>query len=31
MEVGGDRMNFLDVTVIRDNEVIKFWYHKLFG
>ncbi|KYN26867.1 hypothetical protein ALC57_03751, partial [Trachymyrmex cornetzi] len=29
MEVGGDRLNFLDVTVIRDNELIEFdWYHK---
>ncbi|XP_018048920.1 PREDICTED: ribonuclease P protein subunit p40-like [Atta colombica] len=28
MEVGGDRMHFLDVTVIKDNEVIEFWYHK---
>ncbi|KYM98837.1 hypothetical protein ALC62_10437, partial [Cyphomyrmex costatus] len=29
MEVEGDRLNFLDVTVTRDNEVIKFdWYHK---
>ncbi|KYM93792.1 hypothetical protein ALC62_15636 [Cyphomyrmex costatus] len=29
MEVGGDRLNFLDVKVIRDNELIEFdWYHK---
>ncbi|KYM98813.1 hypothetical protein ALC62_10460, partial [Cyphomyrmex costatus] len=29
MEVGGDRLNFLDVTVIRNNELIEFdWYHK---
>jgi len=24
MEVGDDRLNFLDVTVIRDNELIEF-------
>jgi len=29
MEVGDDRLNFLDVTVIRNNELIEFnWYHK---
>ena len=29
MDVGGDRLNFLDVTVIRGNELVKFnWYHK---
>ena len=29
MEVGSNRLNFLDVTVIRDNELIEFnWYHK---
>ncbi|KYN21095.1 hypothetical protein ALC57_06540 [Trachymyrmex cornetzi] len=29
MEVGGDRLNFLDVTVIRGNGRIEFnWYHK---
>ncbi|KYN39722.1 hypothetical protein ALC56_05901 [Trachymyrmex septentrionalis] len=29
MEVGGDKLNFLDVTVINDNELIEFnWYHK---
>ncbi|XP_018313144.1 uncharacterized protein [Mycetomoellerius zeteki] len=29
MEVGGDRLNFLDVTVIRDDELTEFdWYHK---
>ena len=24
MEVGDDKLNFLDVTVIRDNELIQF-------
>ncbi|KYN02856.1 hypothetical protein ALC62_06323 [Cyphomyrmex costatus] len=29
MEVGGNRLNFLDVTVIRNNDLIEFnWYHK---
>ncbi|XP_018310412.1 uncharacterized protein [Mycetomoellerius zeteki] len=29
MEVGSDRLNFLDVVMIRDNETIEFdWYHK---
>jgi len=30
MEVGDDRLNFLDVTLIVNNNIIEFdWYHKL--
>jgi len=29
MEIGGDKLNFLDVTLIRNQDKIEFnWYHK---
>jgi len=28
MEIGGERLNFLDITIINNNNIIEFNYHK---